>query len=85
MTWDDIYKRAEDTAYGDPKLRAKDEARWEVRDLILDLCGHDIEEDECTEDSVEDCCNALNIQFDEFGIMTSVTLPVYLKPIVRYK
>ena len=72
MTWDEIYERAIDTACGDPKLRAKDNARWGVRMFILDLFGHDIETDECPEDSVEDCCNALNIQFDEKGYIISM-------------
>lgn len=29
-TWDEIYERAEGAACGEPALRAKDEARWQV-------------------------------------------------------
>lgn len=86
MTWDDIYERATGTVCGDPKLRAKDEARYEVKHLIMDLCCHDIEEDECPEDSIEDCCDQLDIQFDEFGTIVSLTLPDYLKLIeIKYR
>lgn len=66
-TWDEIYERAEGAAYGEPALRAKDEARWQVRWYAIDHGEDDLEELKIPEYGVEDYVNKYNIMFDEYG------------------
>ena len=67
-TWDDLYRLAEDTGCGDPRLKAKDEAREQVREFAIDFCGErDLEEDEIPEDTVDYFCEKYDIRFDEDG------------------
>lgn len=70
MTWDEIYERANDKGYGSDELTAKDQARWEVRNLVLEKERVDIEEEECPEDEVDYYTNMWNIQFNENGNIT---------------
>ena len=67
MTWDDIYDRADDCAYGSDELTAKDEARWQVRNLVLEKKNVDIENAECPEDEVDYYAGLWNVRFDENG------------------
>ncbi len=67
MTWDEIYERAEETGYGDPRLKAKDEARYQVGQLVLEKEGIDIEEAEVPEEEVDYYAGLWNIRFDENG------------------
>lgn len=66
-TWDDIYDRAIDAGYGDDTLTAKDEARWQVRDFVLDLGDDDIEDAECPEYEIDFYCKEYSILFDING------------------
>lgn len=67
-TWYDLYDRADDTAYGEDTLKAKDEARWQVRCFAMEEHGEeDLEEAECPEDEVDYYCDKYNILFDENG------------------
>lgn len=68
-TWDDLYERADDKGYGSPELTAKDEARYELRNMIMESQGYDIEECECPEEEI-DCFLKGSVQkylFDENG------------------
>ena len=67
MTWDEIYERADGCGYGSDELTAKDTARWQVRNLVLDKENIDIEEAECPEDEVDYYTGLWNIRFDENG------------------
>ena len=71
MTWNEIYERAEDTGCGDPRLQAKDEARFQVGQLVKERENIDIEETECPEEEVDYYAEAWNIQFDENGNIIS--------------
>ena len=70
-TWDEIYERAEDKGCFEPELRAKDEARWQVRNFALEHGYEDLEEAEIPEERVEDYCNMFGILFDEKGNIVS--------------
>ena len=63
MTWDEIYRRADDCGYGSDELTAKDNARWDVRNLVLEKEDYDLEEAECPEDKVDYYCGLHEIRF----------------------
>lgn len=52
-TWDMLYVRAEGAACGDPELRAKDNARWELSELIKEKTGVDVDECEIPEEEID--------------------------------
>lgn len=52
-TWDDLYKRADGAACGDPELKAKDNARFVLTEIIKELEGYDIDECEIPEEEIE--------------------------------
>lgn len=66
-TWDMLYERADGCGCGDYKLKAKDNARENVRQYILDEKGIDIEDAEIPEEEVEYWCDKLGLMFDEDG------------------
>ena len=66
-TWDDLYDRADGAAFGEDTLKAKDEARWQVRCFAMELGEDDLENAGCPEDTVEDYCKKYDIWFDERG------------------
>ena len=66
-TWDEIYQRADGCGFGEDNLKAKDNARENVRWLALELGEDDLEKAECPEDEVDYYCNKYNILFDENG------------------
>lgn len=72
-TWDDLYKRADDKAWFDRELKAKDNARWNVNLFAVKQGKEDIEQFECPEDAVEDYCEEFDILFDEDGEIISHT------------
>ncbi len=82
FTWDDIYVAAEGTAFGSDELTAKDEARWQVRNLAMSLGAPDLDECECPEDQVESYCDALDIRFDVKGNVTKICLPKEITDII---
>lgn len=85
MTWDEIYDRADGAACGDSSLKAKDEARHQVRCLMMDLGASDLDSAECPEDAVENYCDAMNIQFDECGNITGLELPHWVEDIIYHR
>lgn len=82
MTWDEIYDRADGAAYGESSLKAKDEARHQVRCLMMNLGAYDLDNSECPEDAVENYCDAMNVQFDECGNITGLELPHWVEDII---
>ena len=52
-TWDDLYERAIECAFLSDELNAKDNARYELQNLILSEDGYDIEKCECPEDEID--------------------------------
>jgi len=52
-TWDELYERADGCACGSPELKAKDEARWKLRELIKYRTGTDIEQCEIPEEEID--------------------------------
>ena len=52
-TWDDLYERAEGAACGETNLRAKDNARCVLREIIEEIKGYDIEECEIPEEEID--------------------------------
>lgn len=66
-TWDEIYERAIDKVCFSPELKAKDEARWQVRDYAIEHGYEDPEDAECPEEIIADYCNMFGIMFDEKG------------------
>ena len=67
MTWDEIYQRAEDKPYGSDELDAKDEARYEVQQFVLEQENYDLETAEIPEEEVDYYCEKYDIFFDEQG------------------
>lgn len=66
-SWDEIYSAAINAAYGEAALKAKDEARYQVRQLILNHKNVDLENAEVPEDEVELYCRKYAILFDKCG------------------
>lgn len=66
-TWDEIYERAIDKVCFSSELKAKDEARWQVKDYAIEHGYEDPEDAECPEEIIADYCNMFGIMFDEKG------------------
>lgn len=68
-TYDDIYELADGSACGDPELKRKDMARDEMRYIIQEVKGYDIEETDCAEDEIVEFLeeNPKYNVFDVFG------------------
>lgn len=82
MTWNEIYDKADGAACGEITLKAKDEARHQVRCLAMDFGASDLNKDCCPEETVEDYCRAMKIQFDEHGNITGLELPHWVEDII---
>lgn len=72
MTWGEICGNADGATFGDHSLKVKDNARANVRDLIIERKGVDIEDDDCPETVIEIYCDEANIEFDCNGTIVSV-------------
>lgn len=82
-TWDDIFDRAINSACFEPELRAKDNAREQVRDFAIEHGYDDIENAECPEDRVETYCDMFGILFDETGnIVDEPQIANYVRTLV---
>lgn len=68
-TWDELFKRASGTACMSPELRAKDEARYQLRDLILKETNLDIEACDSAEEAIDRFLEKRKVPvfFDERG------------------
>ena len=53
MTWDNLCERADGVPYGHPALVAKDEARFQIGQQILEKKGYDIEDCYAPEEEIE--------------------------------
>ena len=69
FTWDDLYDRADGKGFGTPELKAKDNARWELENIILQKTGLDVNTCEVPEDAIENFLSKQNEKylFDENG------------------
>ena len=72
MTWDEICGNADGAIFGDPFLRVKDNARANIRELIIKCKGVDIEDDDCPEAAIEIYCDEMNIEFDCNGMVVNM-------------
>jgi hypothetical protein len=70
-TWDYLVERADGKAHLSPELKAKDNAREQVRELALSFGERDIEDFECPEDMVEEYCKMFSVMFSENGDIAS--------------
>lgn len=70
-TWDELFEKAMETGFGEPALKAKDEARGQVVDIVRQHLGIDIETSECVEDEIDFYCEEYEIFFDERGNILS--------------
>lgn len=52
-TWDDLYEIADSAACGDPELKAKDNARFILTEIIEELKGYNIDECEIPEEEID--------------------------------
>lgn len=84
-SWDEIFVKAIDKGFGSDELKAKDNAREQVRSLVMTAGGGDIDSDECPEESVEYYCDVMKILFDEKGNIDSITFPDWLEKIVAHR
>ena len=66
-TWNEIYAAAEGCGCGESGLKAKDNARENVRCFALERGEADLEKAECPEDEVEYYCDKYSILFDVDG------------------
>lgn len=66
-TWNEIYERAIDSCCMSPELRAKDEARNQVREFALEKGFEDLEKAEIPEEMVEYYSDYFNLRFDLRG------------------
>lgn len=68
-TWDEIYERAEGCACGEPNLRAKDNARAILTEIIFEVTGANIDDCEIPEEEIEIFLESSNKKylFDEDG------------------
>ena len=72
MTWDEICRNADGAIFGERSLKVKDNARANIRDLIIERKGVDIEDDDCPEIAIETYCDEASIEFDSNGTIVSV-------------
>lgn len=75
LTWDDIYERADGAAYRDPELTAKDEARYQVGQYILETENRDIEDTnvyESAEEEIDFYVSEHPTYFDKYGNLLEV-------------
>lgn len=61
-TWDYLVEIADGKAHLSPELKAKDNAREQVRELALSFGARDIEDFECPEDMVEEYCKIVMLK-----------------------
>ncbi len=69
FTWDELFDKAVSTGFLSDELKAKDNARSAMRDVILDETGVDIDKSESAEDEIDKFLNESNTTyyFDESG------------------
>ena len=68
-TWDKLYERADGAACGSQELNAKDNARWELGEVIKRITDIDIETCESAEAEIDWFLNEMDTEylFDEDG------------------
>ena len=66
-TFDELYELADGSGFGDPRLDAKDNARWCMECIIKEDTGLDVNECECPEDEIFSYLETHEIYFDKDG------------------
>lgn len=70
LTWDEIFKNAEGTTFGQRALKVKDQARAEVEEL-MQKDGIDVDSLENVEDAIEEYVSKHNIKFLDNGCIAN--------------
>lgn len=68
--WNELFDRANGKSWFNDELKAKDEARNQVRKLVLSKGYEDLDGAECPEDEVDSYCRIFDVRFDEHGNIT---------------
>ena len=93
MTWDEIYVKAIDKGCGDPDLKRKDQARWEVIEFVDQFFDIDLEAEcdagliESVENYIEYFTTNYYITFDNAGNLSTsktVTLQDKVKEFLNF-
>lgn len=68
-TWDELYERATGKGFGESELSAKDNARWELTEIIKEVEGYNIDDCEIPEEEIESFLEKSDKEylFDENG------------------
>ena len=66
-TWNMLYGRADGAGCGDPWLKAKDTARYNICGLMVNLNYPNPEISECPEDEIDEFCRTHDVLFNEYG------------------
>ena len=82
MNWNEIFENAVGPGCGEPVVEAKDEARRQVRNLMIAFGNPDPNDVDYSELYIEMFCEKLSVCFDESGNITSVRLPDYIKDMI---
>lgn len=82
ISWDEIYDRAVWAGFNEPGLVAKDEARCQVRELMMELGHPNPDEDDCPEESIGRFCERLQLDFDDRGNIISMKIPELMAKIM---
>lgn len=83
MTWNEFCEAAKNAVCIGSAITAKDEAKQQVRQLVMDLGAPDLDEAERPEDAVGNYCNAMKIQFSKSGDIIGLTLPDWVANITH--
>lgn len=70
VRWGQLFDRAIGKSWFDEELKAKNEARNQVRELVISKGYEDLEKAECPEDEVDSYCRIFDVWFDEHGNIT---------------
>lgn len=82
-SWNDLYDRAIDMPCGSPELKAKDNARDQVKYFALERDYKNPDRFECPEDIIEDYCKMWDIFFDENGNIVESNFENEVRKIVK--
>lgn len=76
-TWNEIFERANNKAYGSEELVAKDTAREHIRSVIKEYTGRDVETDESPEEIIEQFTLNIKVLFDIRGNVVNIDVSSY--------
>lgn len=76
-TWNEIFERANNKAYGSEELVVKDTAREHMRSVIKEYTGRDVETDESPEEIIEQFTLNIKVLFDIRGNIVNIDVSSY--------